>query len=275
MHLRLSLGKFFFFSWLTPLCGSPYLCLAPACEATFPNQEGLEKHYELHANNALPQGHTLPSSTFNTNATGPLHFSPSWDIGFSQSGNRHVLSNDIQDTELGSSNTLYGDLPTMGLSVISTGSMNGASYGLPIHFDDRLAGPSNGINYDLVTNNYDLSTVEATQNINGGFAIGSGHPSNPWTAHGPTPSATNTTPTHSTSAATFPNTNDQTNRSICPTCSKTFGRSSDLQRHAKKHEVGGRRYECSVEGCVFVGERGFYRRDKLLSHMRNRHGLVD
>lgn len=58
---------------------------------------------------------------------------------------------------------------------------------------------------------------------------------------------------------------------VCPSCSRTFTRPSDLQRHVKKHVPGGKPFECSEPGCKYKGELGFYRKDKLLSHMRNRH----
>lgn len=58
-----------------------------------------------------------------------------------------------------------------------------------------------------------------------------------------------------------------------PTCSSTFKRPSDLHRHAKVHQPGARKYECFVPGCPYRGARGFLRRDKLLSHQRNAHGL--
>lgn len=58
---------------------------------------------------------------------------------------------------------------------------------------------------------------------------------------------------------------------VCPSCSRTFTRPSDLQRHVKKHVPGGKPFGCPEPGCKYKGELGFYRKDKLLSHMRNRH----
>ncbi|KAI4121546.1 MAG: hypothetical protein LQ347_006818 [Umbilicaria vellea] len=65
-------------------------------------------------------------------------------------------------------------------------------------------------------------------------------------------------------------------RHLCghPTCTSTFARASDLHRHAKIHQPNARRYDCVVPGCPYRGTRGFRRRDKLVSHQRNAHGLV-
>ena len=57
----------------------------------------------------------------------------------------------------------------------------------------------------------------------------------------------------------------------CPTCTLTFTRASDLQRHALKHLPESRQYECWVQGCPYKGARGFYRKDKLMAHVKARH----
>ncbi|KAA6413233.1 MAG: hypothetical protein FRX48_02977 [Lasallia pustulata] len=64
-------------------------------------------------------------------------------------------------------------------------------------------------------------------------------------------------------------------RSVCthPNCNRSFGRPSDLARHAKKYELNPVKYSCPVPGCQYVGSCGFLRHDKLLSHGRNTHGM--
>ena len=56
-------------------------------------------------------------------------------------------------------------------------------------------------------------------------------------------------------------------RWVCENCDKTFGRSSDMQRHAQKHS-GVLQYRCNVVGCSYPGS---YRQDKLEQHRRNCH----
>ena len=58
-----------------------------------------------------------------------------------------------------------------------------------------------------------------------------------------------------------------------PKCDKSFSREPDLARHALKHQKGPRPYSCIESLCKYRGEKGFYRRDKLVSHRRNQHGL--
>lgn len=58
-----------------------------------------------------------------------------------------------------------------------------------------------------------------------------------------------------------------------PNCSRTFGRPSDLARHAKKHEANPVMYPCPVARCSFTGSKSSLRHDKLLSHARKAHGL--
>jgi uncharacterized Zn-finger protein len=57
-------------------------------------------------------------------------------------------------------------------------------------------------------------------------------------------------------------------RSTCPKCSRTFGRPSDLERHAKKYQTSSKTFQCPVPGCKYGGS---YRKDKVQSHLRNRH----
>ena len=59
---------------------------------------------------------------------------------------------------------------------------------------------------------------------------------------------------------------------ICthPTCGKTFTRTADLLRHAKKHLEGPKQFECPAEGCERKGDNGFDRKDKLMDHMKAR-----
>lgn len=47
----------------------------------------------------------------------------------------------------------------------------------------------------------------------------------------------------------------------------TFGRPGEYRRHMKKHN--GPRYLCNEAGC----NKGFYRRDKLRDHLRQKHKL--
>ena len=59
----------------------------------------------------------------------------------------------------------------------------------------------------------------------------------------------------------------------CPHCSKTFARRADMKRHARKHDSAAVRHSCRITRCVYVGERGFLRADKLRNHMRSAHGI--
>lgn len=61
-------------------------------------------------------------------------------------------------------------------------------------------------------------------------------------------------------------TNNTSSQNVC--CGKTFTRPSDRIRHAKKHAPDGRVYRCTFPGCRYSGERAFYRKDKLDSHMK-------
>ncbi|KAE8454011.1 hypothetical protein EG329_007787 [Mollisiaceae sp. DMI_Dod_QoI] len=56
-----------------------------------------------------------------------------------------------------------------------------------------------------------------------------------------------------------------------PNCSASFNRISDLRRHDRAHGVPS--HPCTVNGCLQQGVHAFYRRDKLLDHMRKKHGL--
>ncbi|MCJ1248261.1 hypothetical protein MMC30_005478 [Trapelia coarctata] len=91
----------------------------------------------------------------------------------------------------------------------------------------------------------------------------------------PTP-ASNTRPRPENSSP-IPNTRAPRPRVPCkhPTCTQTFSRSSDRDRHLLKHSAEGvcggvRGFFCREPGCKYNG-KPFYRRDKLLSHHRNVH----
>ncbi|KAF4634063.1 hypothetical protein G7Y89_g4038 [Cudoniella acicularis] len=64
------------------------------------------------------------------------------------------------------------------------------------------------------------------------------------------------------------------NRFRCtqPNCGADFARIGDLRRHHRTH--GAPAHPCTVNGCIRREQRVFYRRDKLLDHMRKRHGLA-
>ncbi len=57
-------------------------------------------------------------------------------------------------------------------------------------------------------------------------------------------------------------------RAVCETCSRTFGRHSDLERHAKKHQPGLVVFHCDVDNCEY---KGSYRKDKLQAHVKRCH----
>ena len=60
---------------------------------------------------------------------------------------------------------------------------------------------------------------------------------------------------------------------ICNKCPTTFKRGTDLRRHYKKHFASQRAFPCNQPGCDRVGNRAFYRQDKLNDHRRQAHGL--
>ncbi len=57
----------------------------------------------------------------------------------------------------------------------------------------------------------------------------------------------------------------------CAVCGLAFERVSDFMRHFKKHDPNAPRFNCRVEGCPYKGQKGFYRKDKLMSHVKCRH----
>ena len=54
----------------------------------------------------------------------------------------------------------------------------------------------------------------------------------------------------------------------CKKCGLTFSRATDLDRHLGIHLPERRKYRCHFSGCEY---RGSYRKDKLASHVKNRH----
>ena len=55
-------------------------------------------------------------------------------------------------------------------------------------------------------------------------------------------------------------------------CRATMKRWHDFTRHYTVHHCKvAKRYPCSVSDCKYAGENGFLRRDKLMSHYRNKH----
>ena len=63
-------------------------------------------------------------------------------------------------------------------------------------------------------------------------------------------------------------------RTPCPTCGKTFGRKSDMLRHARGHnKQNSGMYRCPFPSCR--GRLGYTRNDKLLDHLRARHKCED
>jgi hypothetical protein len=72
-----------------------------------------------------------------------------------------------------------------------------------------------------------------------------------------------------------PPTTTQGVRHECSVCRMTFSRPSDLKRHASKHRPGPKRFSCPSTGCKRQGEDGFGRKDKLKSHVKNKHPRID
>lgn len=56
-------------------------------------------------------------------------------------------------------------------------------------------------------------------------------------------------------------------RPMCRECHQTFGRQSDLERHAKIHEAGSKVFQCHFQDCSYSSSR----KDKLGEHVRRRH----
>ncbi|MCJ1386749.1 hypothetical protein MMC17_009875 [Xylographa soralifera] len=78
------------------------------------------------------------------------------------------------------------------------------------------------------------------------------------------PTLANFDRTRPTSSATIAETAD--GRFKCSNCcDKSFARKGEAQRHIAKHGVP--RFSCPVPGCLYR-KKGFYRRDKLISHMK-------
>lgn len=53
-----------------------------------------------------------------------------------------------------------------------------------------------------------------------------------------------------------------------PGCDASIKNAADLTRHAKKHRVGPKEYDCPIRGCHRVGVKGFTRNDKLKDHLK-------
>ena len=83
----------------------------------------------------------------------------------------------------------------------------------------------------------------------------------------PEPVATSSADPHSTCQTGRLNAN-HSRLPHCTKCGLTFSRAADLGRHMGIHLPERRKYHCSVRGCEY---RGSYRKDKLASHVRNRH----
>ena len=62
---------------------------------------------------------------------------------------------------------------------------------------------------------------------------------------------------------------------ICRYCATSFGRSSDLKRHALKHQSGPRPFSCPSDGCPYKGAKGFTRKDKMRDHVKNMHAEIN
>lgn len=60
---------------------------------------------------------------------------------------------------------------------------------------------------------------------------------------------------------------------ICSYCHLKFTRSSDLKRHKGRHFPEQWGFHCKQSGCERKGQKGFYRRDKLIAHERQVHGM--
>ncbi|CZR60527.1 uncharacterized protein PAC_10423 [Phialocephala subalpina] len=57
-----------------------------------------------------------------------------------------------------------------------------------------------------------------------------------------------------------------------PNCNANFNRIGDLRRHDRVH--GPPAHPCTIAGCTRRGGNAFYRRDKLLNHLRKKHGMA-
>jgi uncharacterized Zn-finger protein len=88
-------------------------------------------------------------------------------------------------------------------------------------------------------------------------------PDDPTRQAAPTPVATQAT------SGTTP----QAGQHPCNVCPRAFNRKSDLRRHFKRHFSSQAVFDCNVTGCDRNGGNGFYRRDKLADHLKQRHGL--
>ncbi|PMD53555.1 uncharacterized protein K444DRAFT_619087 [Hyaloscypha bicolor E] len=58
-----------------------------------------------------------------------------------------------------------------------------------------------------------------------------------------------------------------------PSCTESFTRPSDLQRHIEAVHLGIK-YHCLWIGCTNNGGRGYCRAEKLRTHQRQKHGFA-
>ena len=61
------------------------------------------------------------------------------------------------------------------------------------------------------------------------------------------------------------------NDCLYPGCWLRFHDLTDLRRHIRKHREGPRAFNCPAPGCPRKGENGFYRKDKMKDHYKNKH----
>ncbi|MCJ1261616.1 hypothetical protein MMC22_001482 [Lobaria immixta] len=243
-----------------------YLCLSRHCESTFPNAEGLDRHYKLvHRTpyDALDfEGAPLANNTIVSSAGEPSQ----------------PLSSFHPDN-LAIGTPLHG--PFVGHVDYHDINVNEHNGGLPAHgassrdaFGMHQSSPSLSFVDDLSFNNephiYASSVVGGDQSHTPALL--------PFVPIAPAPTIVSP-PTSLPASISAPVPPPQTpttralppRRHVCPTCSKTFGRAPDMHRHARKHNPGAQRIDCPSPGCPYTGPKGFLRSDKLTSHWQNRH----
>ena len=130
-------------------------------------------------------------------------------------------------------------------------------YHVEAHFQGRAAQPVSDIDNTQTNSDDGNATVIAARanliNLHPNTALMSGTTATAISSSGPTQASSNVgTPT-------------------CAECRLTFSRPADLHRHSGVHLPERRKYCCVVKGCEY---KGSYRKDKLTSHVKNRHGRV-